>query len=66
MDENKDVEIEIVTGDGSEIKISEVKEHLNALKPKSKEEKNKDKKNIVIPEVKKVTIKQEDENEDNE
>ena len=46
-DKKKDIEFEIVTGDGSEIEISPLKEHLNAIKPKIKGEKNK--KKIVIP-----------------
>ena len=54
--EKKETEIEVVTGNGSEIEISEVKEHLTALKPKTKSEKDMDKKKIVIPEVKKVVI----------
>ena len=47
-DENERKEIEIVTGDGSELDISDVKEHLTSMRPKTNE-----KKNIVIPEVKK-------------
>lgn len=46
MSENKN--IEIVTGDGSELEFSEVYEHLNVAKPKPKETK----KNIIIPEAK--------------
>ena len=41
---------EIVAGDGSELEISSVGEHLNAMRPKTQEEKTK--KQIVIPEVK--------------
>ncbi len=48
--ENEKKEIEIVTGDGSEIEVSPVYEHLNSVKPKPKEEK---KKKIIIPEGKK-------------
>lgn len=44
--DNEKKEIEIIAGNGSEITISEVSEHLNALRPKSKEDK---KKKIVIP-----------------
>lgn len=50
MDENEELEkkeIEIVTGDGSELDISEVHDHLSSLRPKTN-----DKKNIVIPEIK--------------
>lgn len=43
-DEKK--ELEVVSGDGSNLDISPVYEHLNAAKPKSKESKPK---NIVIP-----------------
>ena len=42
-------EIEIVTGDDSELEISTVYEHLNLDKVRKKPDKN----NIVIPEVKK-------------
>ena len=48
--ENANKEIEVVKGDGSELEFSPVYEHLNAAKPKTKDEK---KKNIIIPEVKK-------------
>lgn len=41
-------EIEIVTGDDSELDISTVYEHLNFDKLRN----NPDKKNIIIPEVK--------------
>ena len=42
-------EIEIVTGDDSELDISTVYEHLNLDKVRN----NPDKQNIIIPEVKK-------------
>ena len=42
-------EIEIVTGDDSELEISNVYDHLNLDKVRN----NPDKKNIVIPKVKK-------------
>ena len=45
-------EIEVVTGDGTELELSPVFEHLNIAKPKPKEEESK-KKKIIIPEVKK-------------
>ena len=48
--DNKD--IEIVNGDGSDIDFSPVYEHLNALKPKTKDE-NKKKQEIIIPKVQK-------------
>lgn len=43
-------EIEVVTGDGKNLTISPVYNHLNVARPKVKEEK---KKNIIIPEEKK-------------
>lgn len=55
MEENEKKEFEIVSGDGSELNISPVREHLKALKPKSKEEHTK--KEIVIPEVKNIDKK---------
>ena len=50
MSDNKisEEEIEIVNGNGNNLDISPVFEHLNVLKPKSKS-----KKKLVIPEVKK-------------
>lgn len=51
MSENEKKEIEIISGDGSELEFSPVFEHLNAVKPKTKDEQEK-KKKIVIPEVK--------------
>lgn len=45
MSENKK-ELEIVNGDGSNLDISHVYDHLNTSKPKSSDEKPK---NIVIP-----------------
>lgn len=49
---NEKKEIEVVTGDGTEIELSPVFEHLNVAKPKPKENESK-KKKIIIPEVKK-------------
>ena len=46
---NQEIEIEVVNGDGSELEVSPVYEHLNVLKPKSKEEDKKQ--NIIIPEA---------------
>lgn len=46
--------IEIVNGDGSNLDISGVYDHLNSGKPKSSDEKPK---NIVIPEEHKKTKK---------
>jgi len=49
MDE-KNTDIEVVMDDnGENLEISPVYEHLNVAKPKPKE----DKKNIIIPEIKK-------------
>lgn len=45
-------EIEVVTGDGTELDLSPVFNHLNVAKPKPKENEAK-KKKIIIPEVKK-------------
>ena len=39
--ENENKEIEVVKGDGSELDFSPVYEHLNAAKPKPKDEKRK-------------------------
>ena len=44
-------EIEVVNGDGTELEMSPVFEHLNAVKPKTKNGEEK-KKKIVIPEAK--------------
>lgn len=44
MEEKRD--IEVVTGDGSNLDITPVYDHLDAEKPKSKKEKPK---NIVVP-----------------
>ncbi len=49
MEENKK-EIKIVTGDGSNLDISGVYDHLNSGKPKCNDEKPK---NIVIPKLNK-------------
>ena len=51
--ENKK-EIEVVNGDGSNLDISPVYEHINAAKPKSK---NKNPKNIIVPGEKKFLKK---------
>lgn len=51
IDNNKK-EIEVVTGDGTELDFSPVYEHLNAVKPKTKDENDK-KKKIIIPGLKK-------------
>ena len=56
QDEEERNEIEVVTGDDSELEISTVYDHLNLDKIRE----NPEKKNIIIPEVKK------DKKEDNE
>ena len=48
---NEKKEIEIVTGDGTELDVSPVFEHLNSVKPKTKDE-NEKKKKIIIPGIK--------------
>ena len=48
-EEEKKKEIEVVNGDGSEIEISPVYDHINIEKPKDE----KTKKEIVIPKEKK-------------
>ena len=56
QDEEERNEIEVVTGDDSELEISTVYDHLNLDKVRE----NPEKENIIIPEVKK------DKKEDNE
>ena len=46
--------IEVVSGDGKELDISEVSTHLNIGKPKIKNDEEKTQK-IIIPEAKKNT-----------
>lgn len=50
--ENEKKEIEVITGDGTGLDVSPVFEHLNAVKPKTKDESEK-KKKIIIPNIKK-------------
>lgn len=52
MSEEKDnkKEIEVINGDGTNLVISPVYEHINAAKPKSKD---KNPKNIIVPGEKK-------------
>ena len=61
MAEEKDEkkEIEVVSGDGSNLDISPVYEHIDAAKPKNKDNKPK---NIVIPGEKKKEDNKEDSN----
>ena len=51
MSEKQSKEIEIVSGNVSDLDISPVFEHLNVIKPKAKSSQDK-KKKIVIPIVK--------------
>ena len=51
--------IEVVSGDGKDLEISDVSTHLSIAKPKIKDEDDK-KQEIVIPKVKKKTEKAED------
>ena len=56
MDEENEVEeekkdLEVLSGDGSELEISEVFEHLKGTEPKFEKAKDKDK--IIIPKTKK-------------
>ncbi len=51
--ENKK-EIEVVKGDGSNLEISQVYDHINAAKPKNKDKKPK---NIIVPNEKKIEKK---------
>lgn len=41
--------LEIITGDGSDIEMSSVHVHINSIKPKTKENKEK----VIIPQNKK-------------
>lgn len=41
--------LEIIAGDGSNIEMSSVHVHINSIKPKSKDKKQK----VIIPETKK-------------
>jgi len=43
-------EIEVVSGDGSNLNISPVYQHINAVKPKNRDKKPK---NIIVPGQKK-------------
>ena len=47
-------ELEVISGDGSNLDISPVYEHINAAKPKSKD---KNPKNIIVPNEKKIEKK---------
>lgn len=51
--ENKK-EIEVVKGDGSNLEISQVYDHINAAKPQNKDKRPK---NIIVPNEKKIEKK---------
>ncbi len=55
---NDKKEIEVINGDGTNLVISSVYEHINAAKPKSKD---KNPKNIIIPGEKNEDKKDDDE-----
>ncbi len=59
MEEKKN--LEVVSGDGSDLDISPVYDHLNVAKPKSTKEKPT---NIVIPKETKKASKNKNENKD--
>ena len=59
-DKKGKMEIEVVTGDDSELDISNVYDHLNFDRVRD----NPEKKNIIIPGVKKEDSNSENENED--
>lgn len=61
MEEKKN--LEVVSGDGSELEISSVHDHLNMSKPKSATEKPI---NIVIPKETAKTLKDNKEEDDDE
>lgn len=61
MEEKKN--LEVVSGDGSDLNISPVYEHLNVGKPKSAKEKPT---GIVIPKVSNKTSKNEKDNKEDE
>lgn len=50
-EKNKKKEIEVINGDGSNLNISPVYEHINAAKPKNKD---KSPKNIIVPKNKNI------------
>lgn len=55
MEEKK--KIEVITGDGSDLNISPVYEHLNVAKPKSSKEKTT---HVIVPKETKKTSKKEE------
>lgn len=57
--DNEHKEIEVVTGDDSELDVSPVYEHLNGVTPKTVKEEKKD---IIIPRAK----EEDNDEEDNE
>lgn len=59
-EEEEKKDIEVVTGDDSDLDISDVYDHINFDKVRD----NPEKKNIIIPGVKKEDSNSENENED--
>lgn len=59
-EEEEKREIEIITGDDSELNISNVYDHLNLDRARN----NPEKKNIIIPGVKKEDIHNENKDQD--
>lgn len=57
-DDNENKQIEVITGDDSELDVSPVYDHLNGVTPKTVEG---EKKNIIIP-----GVKEEDNNEEDD
>ncbi len=51
--EEKPKKIEVISGDGKDLDISDVSTHISSVKPKIKDE--DDKQEIVIPQSKKKT-----------
>jgi len=60
MEDNKN--LEVISGDGSNLEISPVYEHLNAGTPKSSKQKPK---NIVVPKEKKKDKEEQEDKEEN-
>lgn len=52
MADKENKKIEVVTGNGKELEISEVKTHLSIAKPKIRDEDDK-KKKVIVPKTKK-------------
>lgn len=59
---NEKKEIEVISGDGSNLVLSPVYEHISAAKPKGKD---KNPKNIIVPSEKKINTAKMNRVEDN-